>query len=182
MQLRLAHVFQSFVYCTWKQFKENFLPLCHICTLTRFCSRKKEQRPNSLGLNWDKSLKSFPPCWSQSPRLTDFTPHPPPPRKSGLKKHCIRNLKSENSQEYAQKPQWNCTFMNLASGFKYLVCPLSKKWTTSKRRIFRTCLTKLIAVGNCVHVLWWVLRIWITSLRKLQYVLLCTNLAVSVLW
>jgi hypothetical protein len=26
-----------------------------------------------------------------------------------------RNLKSDNSQEYAQKPQRNCTFMNLAS-------------------------------------------------------------------
>jgi hypothetical protein len=27
-----------------------------------------------------------------------------------------RNLKSEKSQDYAQKPQRNCTFMNLASG------------------------------------------------------------------
>jgi hypothetical protein len=27
-----------------------------------------------------------------------------------------RNVKSENSQEYAQKPQQNCTFMNSASG------------------------------------------------------------------
>ncbi len=26
-----------------------------------------------------------------------------------------RNLKSENSQDYAQKPQRNCTFMNLSS-------------------------------------------------------------------
>ena len=26
-----------------------------------------------------------------------------------------RNLKSENSQDYAQKPQRNCTFMNSAS-------------------------------------------------------------------
>ncbi len=26
------------------------------------------------------------------------------------------NLKSENSQDYAQKPQQNCTFMNSASG------------------------------------------------------------------
>jgi hypothetical protein len=26
------------------------------------------------------------------------------------------NLKSENSQDYAQKPQQNCTFRNLASG------------------------------------------------------------------
>jgi hypothetical protein len=27
-----------------------------------------------------------------------------------------RNLKSENSQDYAQKPQRNCMFMNSASG------------------------------------------------------------------
>ncbi len=26
-----------------------------------------------------------------------------------------KNLKSENSQDYAQKTQWNCTFMNSAS-------------------------------------------------------------------
>jgi hypothetical protein len=42
------------------------------------------------GRNWDKS---FPPCYSQSTLLTDFT---------------------ENSQEYAQKPQQNFTFMNSA--------------------------------------------------------------------
>ncbi len=29
-----------------------------------------------LRRNWDKSLKSFPPCYSQSPLLTDFTPPP----------------------------------------------------------------------------------------------------------
>jgi hypothetical protein len=27
-----------------------------------------------LGHNWDKSLKSFPPCYSQSSLLKDFTP------------------------------------------------------------------------------------------------------------
>jgi hypothetical protein len=42
-----------------------------------------------------------------------------PNRKSyalqyGSKNPC-RNLKSENSQDYAQKPLWNCTFMNSAS-------------------------------------------------------------------
>ncbi len=65
----------------------------------------------------------------QSPLLTD--PPPPPPNKSGLKLVCkitlyteilslrtpYRNLKSENSQDYAQKPQQNCTFMNLASDY-----------------------------------------------------------------
>ncbi len=29
-----------------------------------------------LGRNWDKSLKSFPHCYSQSPVLMDFTPPP----------------------------------------------------------------------------------------------------------
>ncbi len=38
--------------------------------------------------------------------------YPPPP------KHCTvyGNLKPENSQDYAQKPQRKCTFMNFASG------------------------------------------------------------------
>ncbi len=35
------------------------------------------------GHNWDKGLKSFPPWYSQSPLLTDFTP-PPPSGKRGL--------------------------------------------------------------------------------------------------
>ncbi len=52
----------------------------------------------------------------------DFTPPPPPTlNKSDLKLVCnvnivYGNLKSENSQDYAQKPYQNCTFMNLASG------------------------------------------------------------------
>ncbi len=53
-------------------------------------------------------LKSFPPCYSQTP---------PALSKSCLKLLCnvnivYGNLKSENSQDYAQKPQLNCTFMN----------------------------------------------------------------------
>ncbi len=76
-----------------------------------------------LGRNWNKSLKSFSPCYSQSPLLTEFYP-PPPPSKSGLKLVCCNvnfvygNLKSENFQDFAQKPQQNCTFMNLASWAK----------------------------------------------------------------
>ncbi len=72
-------------------------------------------RGRILSRNWDKSLKSFPPYYSQSP------PPPPPLSKSGLKLVCNVNivygyLKSEKSQYYAQKPQRNCTFMNFASG------------------------------------------------------------------
>jgi hypothetical protein len=74
-------------------------------------------RGRILGRNWDKSFKSFPPCYSQPPH--DFSP-PPPLIKSGLKLICNvqtvnANLKSENSQEFSKKPQRNCTFMNSAS-------------------------------------------------------------------
>ncbi len=59
-----------------------------------------------LGRNWDKSL-NFPLCYSQSPQITDVLP-PSPLSKSGLKLVCdvnivYGNLKSENSQDYAQK-------------------------------------------------------------------------------
>jgi hypothetical protein len=65
-------------------------------------------RGRILRRNWDKILKSFPPCYSQSPLLTD-----PPPSKCGLKLVCnvsivYGNLRSENSQDYVQKPQRNC--------------------------------------------------------------------------
>ncbi len=78
-------------------------------------------RGRILGRNWDKSLKSFPPCYSQSPLPTDFTPLPHSLEQKWLKLVCNVNivhgsLKAENSQDYAQKPQQNCTFMNSASG------------------------------------------------------------------
>ncbi len=49
-----------------------------------------------------------------------YSPLPPTPSVSGLKLVCninivYGNLKSENSQDNAQKPQQNCTFMNSAS-------------------------------------------------------------------
>jgi hypothetical protein len=79
-----------------------------VCSLLRFLcySRDKVLSGRILGRNWDKSLKSFPPCYSKSPLMMDFTP-PPPLRKNGLKLVCnvnivYGNLKSENSQDYAQ--------------------------------------------------------------------------------
>jgi hypothetical protein len=54
--------------------------------------------------------KSFPSCYSQSSKQTDFTPQSPPPppplSKSGLKLVCYvnilyGNLKSENSKDFA---------------------------------------------------------------------------------
>ncbi len=68
-----------------------------------------------LRRNWDKNLKSFHPCYSQSSLLTDFTP-PPPPSNSGFELVCKKNLKSDNSLDYCQKPQQNCTFMTSAFG------------------------------------------------------------------
>ncbi len=51
-----------------------------------------------LGRNWDKSLRSFPPCYSQSPLQMDSTPPPPPPvSKSGLKLVCNEKLYTETS-------------------------------------------------------------------------------------
>jgi hypothetical protein len=55
----------------------------------------------------------------------DRKPHPLP---YGLR-NPYRNLKSENSQGYVQKPQRNCMFMNLASEYKYNV-QLSRAETT----------------------------------------------------
>jgi hypothetical protein len=46
----------------------------------------------------------------------DTKPHPLP---YGFK-NPYRNLKTENSEEYAQKPQRNCTLMNSASGIKII--------------------------------------------------------------
>ncbi len=94
-------------------------------------------RGRILGQNPAKSLTSFPPCYSQStlqlclrflflqitqPLTTsvkekggkpDRKPFPPFPMV-GLR-NPYRYLMSENSQDYAQKPQHDCTFMNSAS-------------------------------------------------------------------
>jgi hypothetical protein len=110
-----------------------------------------------LGQNPYKSLKRFLPCYSQSSlqyclrflfvqtHATSYSfyssllynvkkkwgkpdrkPHPLPYGLRNPKK----NLKSENSQDYAQKPQWHCTFMNSASAHTirfstslYGICP-----------------------------------------------------------
>ncbi len=76
-------------------------------------------RGRILGRTWDKSLKSFPPCDSQS-TLLSLHFYFPFLSKNGLKLVCnlniaYGNLKSENSQDYAQQPRRNCMFMNSAS-------------------------------------------------------------------
>ncbi len=89
---------------------------------------EEEYRDRILGRNRDKSLMSFPPCYLQSLLLTDFTLFLLPPfDKSGLMvcnvNIVITSLKSENSQDYARKPQGNCTFMNSVSGQVAFVLP-----------------------------------------------------------
>ncbi len=100
-------------------------------------------RGRFLGRNSDKSLKSFPPCYSQSPLQLyheiyhSSNSHPlsvstvqllytvkekggkpdrkPYPLPYGLR-NPYRNLKSENSQDYAHKPQV-CSWSRLLGSF-----------------------------------------------------------------
>ncbi len=75
--------------------------ICLSAYAIQFCPNLEAKFLDVIG----KSLKGFPPCYSQSPLLTDFflPPPPPPPSKSGLKLVCnvntvCGNLKSENSR------------------------------------------------------------------------------------
>jgi hypothetical protein len=64
----------------------------------------------------DPILELIPPCYSQSPLLTDFTP--PAPDQSGLKLVCNVNV-------IIRKPQVRelcCMFMNSASGHGKSFC------------------------------------------------------------
>jgi hypothetical protein len=84
-----------------------------------------------LRRNPDKSLTALP--WDlyflklTQPLIISTVKLPYTVKEKGLKparkyhlpyvlRNLYRNLKSENSQDYAQEPQWNCTFMNTASG------------------------------------------------------------------
>ncbi len=66
-------------------------------------------RGRILGRNWDKRLKS-----------SHLNLYHPPLSKSGLKLvwniNIVHGNLKYNSQDYAQKPQGNCTFMSSASG------------------------------------------------------------------
>jgi hypothetical protein len=102
-----------------------------------------------LGHNWDNSLRSFPPCSSQSPLLTDFTAV----SKSGLKlvrnvKTAYGSLRSENSQDYAQKPQRNWTFMNSAL-VKITSC---NPYTTCKEKVTHVIYCALCSVHTSFTV------------------------------
>ncbi len=83
---------------TTRQVSQPFLLLLNL--IFTFTSYGIQCRGRIVGRNWDDSLKNFPPCYSQSTLLMDFTPPPPCKRKP---------------QDYDYKPLRNCTFMNSAS-------------------------------------------------------------------
>ncbi len=64
-------------------------------TYLRVCTRHVA-RGRILGRNWDKNFNSYPPCYSQSPLLTDLTP-PPLLSKNGMKLVCNVNIAYEIS-------------------------------------------------------------------------------------
>ncbi len=128
-----------------------------------------------LGHNSDKSLKRFPPCYSQSSlqlcleisissnsrNLYSFLrwslctvqekggkpDRKPYPLSFGLRKP-YRNQKSENSQDYAQKPQRNCTFMNSASVLSSIVAISALIGLTTRSSIFPRCGLVLLPNGG----------------------------------
>jgi hypothetical protein len=65
------------------------------------CRVASLNRGRILGRNWDKSVKSFPPLYSQSHQLTP----PPPPSNSGLKLVCtvMQILYTESSSLRTRK-------------------------------------------------------------------------------
>ncbi len=69
----------------------------------------------------------------------DRKPYPLP---HGLRNPYI-NLKRENSQDYAQKPQRNCTFMNWASG-QLWTAGRSEWWTLQLQLSIKTLITILL--------------------------------------
>ncbi len=62
----------------WNPSEKCYKPLyCKTGALVLYYST----RGRILGRNWDKSLKSFPPCYSQSPLQMDLPPPPPTPQE-----------------------------------------------------------------------------------------------------
>ncbi len=110
--------------------------------------RNWTEAPNS----WTQ-LGQFPPCHSVTSTNGFYYPPPSPPAKSGSKLVCNVNivyghLKSENSQDNAQKPQRNYTFMNSASGNS-----LSKKSQSLSQLPAGMSLTKLFLYPGICYLM-----------------------------
>ncbi len=73
---------------------ENFFNIrrVHVMGITQAnkVKNRSQTRGGLLRRNWDKSLKSFPPCYS--PQQTDLTP-PPPPQQKCFKTSSLRTPK-----------------------------------------------------------------------------------------
>ncbi len=82
-------------------------------------------RGRILGRNWDKFA-------SHSHVYANGFYSPPPPLIKLVCNLKNGNLKPENSQDYAQKTQKNCTFMNSASGEIYFSSPGERKGWDSR--------------------------------------------------
>ncbi len=82
-----------------------------MCYPTTYCSLQTDSCSLTggpiLGRNWDKSLKSFPPCYSQTPQLTDFT------RPKFLSLHVNSPVETECTS--AMVAIANFSFLNVAS-------------------------------------------------------------------
>ncbi len=127
----------------WSTYSSTFLLVSGFANTCKYRGLILVQNP-------DESLQSFPLCYSQSPSAAlpwDFYIYKltqplkvsraqllytvkekrgKPYRKPYPLPYCLRNpyrnLKSENSQDHAQKPQRNCMFMNSASAFNQKSC------------------------------------------------------------
>ncbi len=135
MSLLWVHISSQKNWTVWRNLKNIFFTLqhsllwnvdsihselanifsSHLQDRGKFCVKYSGvTRGRILGRNWDKS-KEFSSSLFTITSNTEFTP-PTHLSKSGLKLVCNVNTvlyKSENDdQDYAQKHQRNCTFMN----------------------------------------------------------------------
>ncbi len=138
----------------------------------RFCLN----RGRILGRNPDKSLKSFPPCYSRhlysiALRFLFLHTHATSGKEKWGKpdrnpyqlpyglRNPYRNLKPENSQDYTQKPQWNCTFMNSACITVMQLLVLLKRGSQCHDM---TAFTNEFSMAHCP----WLLRFFQNSTSK----------------
>ncbi len=111
------------------------------------------QRPNSLTQLGQKSQEFFSLLFTVTSTIGCYSPSPP---WAKLVWNCMvcnvnivyGNLKSEYSQDYVQKPQRNCTFMNSASGWGLGAAKLYIVIVSPRSR-FESRLGKPVFRGTC---------------------------------